>query len=201
MSLASAGNMLRGRAVLLVVGLLVSAAGGARAEAEADCRPPTPTPRSSPTARPTGIGFNLGIASAVGVAGLTVTRAFFDCLRVELGGGAGWSGWQLSLMPKVGVDLSSAGVHYLVFGAGVALTLPGYAASTFMADGHPVWLNAEIGYEARAENGFAFAIAAGVTRGLGGGRICVADCGDPSNLEEVSHFIGPQFRLQFAYWF
>jgi hypothetical protein len=193
-------DMLPGRSALVVAGLLMSATGGARAEAEADCRPPTPTPRSSPTARPTGIGFNLGIASAVGVVGVTVTRAFFDCLRVELGGGAGWSGWQLSLMPKVGVDLSSAGVHYLVIGVGVGLTLPGYAASTFMADAHPVWVNAEIGYEARADDGFAFAIAAGVTRGLGGGRICVADCGDPSNLEDVSHFIGPQFRLQFAYW-
>src|SRR2546423_1822090 len=45
-------------------------------------------------ARQTAVGADLGFASAVGMAGVTLTREILDHARVEVGGGYGYSGTQ-----------------------------------------------------------------------------------------------------------
>lgn len=187
----------------LVLALLRAFAGAARAETKDECESKPFAPWSQ-TSRPTGIGADLGLASAVGFTGLTITRAFLECFRVELGGGVGYSGWQLSLMPKVAVDLAH-GIHYLVIGVGVSVAFPTQTAlfGPVVATGHPVWLNVDaLGYEVRDANGFSFAFAIGVTRGLGGGQVCrYVECSSPSDMGDVNGVWSPHTRMQFAYWF
>ena len=47
------------------------------------------------------VGVDVGLGSAVGAAGLTYTLAPVPWLRLEVGGGVGISGTQLSAMPKL----------------------------------------------------------------------------------------------------
>ena len=114
----------------------------------------------------TAIGADVGFASPVGFAGVTVTREVLDHARLEIGGGWGYSGWQLSLMPKVSLGNSR---DWFVAGAGVSVswpTDPRYAA------GHPVWLNVDVGGgEHRFASGLAVSGSVGFTGGLGGGEI------------------------------
>jgi hypothetical protein len=69
--------------------------------------------------------------------------------------------------------------------------------------GYPVWLNVDaMGYEHRFGNGLAFSLTMGLTAGLGGGRVCPPPDGcEPQFLEDVTHYWGPQARLQLSYWF
>lgn len=154
--------------------------------------------RSAPVrAQETGVGLNVGLASAVGFGGVTVTRSFFEHVRLEIGGGLGYSGWQLSLMPKL--VLGTGRVRF-VAGAGVAVAWP---ADSRVAAGHPVWLNVDLlGMEFRFDSGFAIFNSVGITGGLGGGELCVpADGCEPQFLRNVDHYWSPQARVGVAYWF
>ena len=144
----------------------------------------------------TGIGVDIGIGSALGLAGVTVTEAFGRFARLEVGAGYGWSGYQLSLMPKV--VLGEPHDHF-VAGIGVSVALPDNA---LFASGHPVWLNIDaIGYEHRFDTGIALSAALGVTGGLGGGAICFPDGCEPQFLNSVTEYWFPQGRVGVAYWF
>ena len=202
MSLAVGDGMATAARAFLVLALLLASAGAARAAETIEGCESKPLAPSSQTSRPTGIGADVGLASAVGFAGLTITRAFLECFRIELGGGIGYSGWQLSLMPKLAFDLAH-GVHYLLIGAGVSVAFPTQTDSFAVATGHPVWLNVDaLGYEVREAHGFSFAFAIGVTRGLGGGQICrYVECSSPSDMGDVAGVWSLQTRLQVAYWF
>jgi hypothetical protein len=196
------GMVTAARAVLVLALLLASAGAASAAETIEGCES-KPLGPFSQTSRPTGIGADVGLASAVGFAGLTVTRAFAECFRIELGGGIGFSGWQLSLMPKLAFDLAH-GVHYLVIGAGVSVAFPKPESLASVATGHPVWLNVDaLGYEVRDQYGLSLAFAIGVTRGLGGGQVCqyVVECNPAEDLEDVSDYWNFQTRIQVAYWF
>ena len=186
----------------LGLALLLASAGAARAAETMDGCESKPLAPTSQTSRPTGIGADIGVGSAVGFAGLTITRAFAECFRIELGGGIGYSGWQLSLMPKLAFDLAH-GVHYLVIGAGVSVAFP--KPETFgPATGHPVWLNVDaLGYEIRDQYGLSIAFAIGVTKGLGGGQVCqyVVECNPAEDLADVEDYWNFQTRIQVAYWF
>jgi hypothetical protein len=199
--LRAADIMATAARAVFVLFLLLGSAGAASAEPEEGCESKPFEP--SQASRPTGIGADAGLGSAIGFAGLTVTRVFLDCFRIELGGGFGYSGWQLSLMPKIAVDMAH-GKHYLVIGAGVSVAFPTRTeAFGTTATGHPVWLNVDgLGYEVRNQDGFSFAAAIGVTRGLGGGTVCrYVECSAPDDMGDVAGVWSFQTRIQFAYWF
>lgn len=148
-------------------------------------------------AHPHAIGVDIGFASAVGAAGITFTQAFGQTFRIEAGVGRGFSGTQVSLMPKI--VLGGARDHF-VTGIGIAYTI---SPDTRFTDGNPVWLNIDaLGYEHLFASGFAFSFAVGIDRGLGGGRFCVVECdASPFDKQDVRTLAGPQARMGIAYWF
>jgi hypothetical protein len=146
----------------------------------------------------TAIGLDAGVASAVGFLGVTLVRAFGEYVQIELGTGIGYSGYQFSLMPKVVFGYPR---NHFVAGVGLSVADPTNSSN---ATGHPVWLNVDAaGYELVSNYGFAFLIAAGVTRGLGGGSLCTAieGCQPEDKLTDVATLWSPQFRVVYAYWF
>ena len=151
-------------------------------------------------ARPTGIALNGGIASAVGLGGLTVTREVGRCVRIELGVGYGFTGWQLSVMPQLTGD-HGRGVHFFVMGVGLSISFPD---QPYEVTGNPVWLNLDlIGYERRFASGLSLGFVLGATIGLGGGRLCAsieAGCGE-EQFHDVRGVWSPQTRLKIGYWF
>ena len=135
--------------------LLLAAPLSARAQALADGDGPQP--------RPTTLRLDLGVASAVGTLGITLTRTFDDFFQLEAGVGTGYSGTQLSLMPKI--VLGSRDVFF-VSGAGFSVAVP---TDPLHSTGHPVWLNVDaVGLELISTHGFTFEGSAGITKGLGG---------------------------------
>jgi hypothetical protein len=68
--------------------------------APVDAAAAPPTTQVTEGAR-TGLGVDLGIASAVGLGGVTLTRQLASHVRLEAGVGLGVTGIQLSLMPEV----------------------------------------------------------------------------------------------------
>jgi hypothetical protein len=150
--------------------------------------------------RPTAIALNWGLASVVGVFGVTLTRALDRSFRVEAGAGLGFSGYQLSLMPKA---VFFEGRDHVITGAGLAVAFP---ANPKVSDGHPVWLNVDaIGYEHRFPNGASVSVFAGITYGLGGGNFCddgiALLCNQSTDKYPVRGQGGAQTRIQFARWF
>ncbi len=106
-----------------------------------------------------------GIASAVGFGGIALQAQPAENARVELGGGYGITGWQLSLMPKYAIDAGNH-THYLIgFGPSVSLKKldPAQYASEFHSTGVGVWLNAEAGLEHVLDSGVVFFVAGGLT--------------------------------------
>ncbi len=171
-------------AVVAVAALLLGAVRPARAE------------------RDTAIGIDNGFASAVGIFGVTLTRAVGDNFRLEAGTGIGATGFQLSLMPQF---VTGEGRNHFVAGAGVAVALP---INDHTTEGHPIWLNLDaLGYEHRFASGFSVSFALGITIGLGGGRYCRFSfdsdgvCDRPADKENVRGLWTPQGRFQLAYWF
>jgi hypothetical protein len=183
------------RALLVPVLVVSFLAGGPRGAHAAEVVSATAAAnREAPT---TAIGVELGLGSAVGLAGFTLTQALGPWLRLELGGGYGVTGYQLSVMPK----LAFGDRHdHFVAGVGVALAFPTDAR---VASGHPLWLNIDAaGYEHRFDSGFALSATFGVTGGLGGGQICLPPDGcEPQFLRPVSAYWMPQGRIGAAYWF
>jgi len=145
----------------------------------------------------TALGLNLGIGSEVGFAGVTLTQSIMKRARLELGGGYGYSGYQLSLMPRLA--LGDGPVRFIA-GAGVSVAFP---TDPRVASGHPVWLNLDVaGGEYRFRSGVAISGNVGFTGGLGGGTLCFPEDGcEPQFLLPVTHFWGPEARVGVAYWF
>jgi hypothetical protein len=163
---------------------------------DATAETPTPTPDLTERAR-SAVGLDLGIASAVGLGGVTLTRQVTSHLRVEAGVGLGITGVQLSLMPKV---VFGGERDYFVAGAGISVTV---LSDSQYVSGYPLWLNVDaLGYEHQFDSRLAFSLALGLTGGLGGGRVCLPPDGcEPQFFEDVTHYWGPQARLQLSYWF
>jgi hypothetical protein len=146
---------------------------------------------------PTAVGVDLGVASALGLGGVTLTRRLASHLRLEGGVGLGITGVQLSLMPKL---VFGGERDYFIAGAGISVTV---LSDSQYVSGHPLWLNVDaMGYEHQFDSGLAFSLALGLTGGLGGGRVCLPPDGcEPQFFEDVTHYWGPQARAQLAYWF
>jgi hypothetical protein len=174
-----------------VATLLVAApiSGSAQALAEGDGPPP----------RPNTLRLDVGVASAVGTLGIAFARTFGGLLQMEAGVGTGYSGTQLSLMPKI--VLGSRDV-YFVTGAGLSVASP---TNPLHATGHLVWLNVDaVGLELISRHGFTFQGSAGITKGLGGGSICtnwIDGCEPGEKLPNAATVWGPQFRVGWGYSF
>jgi hypothetical protein len=127
-----------------------------------------------------------------------VTEAFGRFARLEVGAGYGYSGYQLSLMPKI--VLGEPHDHF-VAGVGVSV---GFPTDARVATGHPIWLNIDaLGYEHRFDTGIALSAAFGASGGLGGGQLCAppADGCEPQFQHPVTQYWFPQGRVGVAYWF
>jgi hypothetical protein len=144
---------------------------------------------------------DLGIASAVGFAGVTYSLAPTTGFLAELGVGVGASGLQLSVMPKLVIGASA---HRFIIGAGPSVGIPGVTIVTNNGpfgsneNEHVVtpWLNAEIGYDYRSRTGAAFLVAGGITVGLAHGCAVSID-----SCTELYGLILPQIRVGFGHWF
>ena len=106
-----------------------------------------------------GVFANLGVFSAVGFGGLTYAYAVSENWAVEAGLGLGLTGVQLSLMPKLAFGRN----HRFVVGLGpsVGSMLDGQNTTS-------LWLNGDLGYEFRDDNGFSVSFVGGFTKGIAG---------------------------------
>ncbi len=156
---------------------------------------------------------DVGFASALGFGGLAFSGAPSRWFLVEAGVGYGFTGLQLSLMPKV--TLGSLQDRF-VAGVGIALALSnGHSLPSFLEpDGSTAsstatvwWLNLDlVGYQHRFRNGVAVLAAAGMYLGLGGTaancRSSPAEsCHAPSEYDHPTHWRGFQTRIGVGYWF
>jgi len=151
--------------------------------------PRAPAPGSDALPK-NALAFNVGFASAVGVVGVPYMVTPMAPLELELGWGAGYSGLQLSFMPKLSFGTRN---HRVTTGIGIASTV----AASDVTRGHPSWLNADIlGYEFRSDGHFFFAAAVGLYKGLGGGGVCQGDCeGGNQYATDVTKLVGFQSRV------
>jgi hypothetical protein len=175
---------------VVVATLLVAAPILVRAQALAE--------RDAPAPRPNTIRLDAGIGSAVGFLGITLTRTLESSLEIEAGVGTGFSGTQLSLMPKI--VLGGREVHF-VSGVGVSIASP---TNSLHSTGHPIWLNVDaVGIELVSSYGLTFLASAGITRGLGGGGICTSidGCEPEEKLSSVAGVWSPQLRAGWGYTF
>jgi hypothetical protein len=141
------------------------------------------------------LALNVGLGSAVGYLGATYAHEPLEFLQLEGGVGLGFSGLQLSAMPKLVI---CGGSNCFISGAGVSLSFPTSTA----AKGLPTWLNVDaVGYEYRSASGTSFFCAAGFGVGLGGGQACTGfiDCGDPTPNVRGHWFM--QTRVGVGYWY
>ena len=148
------GRHLRALATLGMAGLWFLVRGAAAAPASDE---PTPRPPAPPPPLPASfhrVGFELGLGSAVGTTGLTYWAAPNRWLRAEVGIGHGFTGLQLSVMPKVALG------SFLV-GAGLSFSR-GEDAHDKM---HEVfWANLDaLGYELRWPGGLSLVLIGGAT--------------------------------------
>ncbi len=178
-------------AIACLSSLLVAARPARAAQPQIE-RAPLPTLRHD-------VRLNFGYASAVGFAGMTYTFSPAPVLELEGGVGYGYSGVQLSLMPKLSVGSEH---HRFIAGVGLSASLDPERAETLHTG---AWLNAEIGYTYRGAGRLSLLIAGGVTAGLGGKMhaLCIMDC-DPSRTGpgiDVAGKVAPQFRVASGWWF
>lgn len=135
-----------------------------------------------------------GFLSATGFGGINYIFAPVEMFNLEAGVGYGFSGVQISLMPKIAAG--SRNDRY-VGGVGLALAIP-TGNSAIETPG--LWLNADIaGYEHRFDCGVSLSIALGLTAGLAGGKW--HGISEHSESESLLGVIFPQGRLSLAYWF
>jgi len=150
-----------------------------------------------PTASRHRFGLDLGVASAVGTAGLTYQLVALPWLRVEAGAGYGPTGAQLSLMPKVA--LGGPRCHFAAgFGASVATGGSQAAAGHGPTPSAIPWLNLDaVGFECRSRSGLSFQGALGVTMPLADFHWDLAEVGDTLHVGSVL----PQGRVGVGWWF
>ena len=165
--------------------------------AESEVAPEPAQPSDEPwSALPQTVGsfalaLNLGVGSAVGLMGATLSYSGLGPLEVELGVGLGLSGVQASAMLKLGL-LGNRTSRFVV-GLGVADTVSHQYNRE--VTGNPIWLNVDLlSYESRGVVFLSFAL--GVTRGLGGGTYDFGDSGANSLTDQVL----PQVRIMMGGW-
>lgn len=154
-----------------------------------------------PHRRRHGVFGNLGFFSAVGFAGVSYAYAPSEQAVLEAGVGYGLSGLQWSLMPKYTIGRT----HRLVLGLGPSLGM------RLDQNAAALWLNGDVGYEVRADNGMSVTLVMGFTKGITG---CIAErCrpggggwGDDSEArasfsERAADYQSVQTRVIVGKWF
>jgi hypothetical protein len=141
------------------------------------------------------VAFNLGLGSAVGLAGVTYSHMLLSVLEAEAGVGVGLSGVQVSLMQKIALGGPS---FRLVAGVGVS-----FSAGNSLGDDtrtHYFWLNVDaLGFEVRTRSQWDFSLALGVTHVFGKPIWVMGDCERPQNCSGDSTF--PEIRMGVGRWF
>lgn len=163
--------------------------------------PPAPaTPAAPPPSSTQEVRVDLGLASAIGFAGVTYSVSPAPGFLIELGAGVGYSGLQLSAMPKL---VFGGSTGRFVVGAGPSVAIPGVHIVTTdplgsNTDEHVVtpWLNVEIGYDYRSTTGTSFLVAGGITVGLAHGCAVSID-----SCTELYGLVLPQVRVGLGRWF
>jgi hypothetical protein len=151
-------------------------------------------------ARKSRLQASFGIASPVGEIGASYTYAPRPEVEFELGAGLGFTGFQLSTMPKLSFGNKT---NRIVLGLGPSVSMDSSTTPHQHYVGY--WLNGEVGYERRTPSGFAVLVAAGFTAGLAGevrGH-CSTDCIGDARIgsEAIAGKIYPQARIAFGRWF
>ena len=192
------------KSVSFAVALWVGATSAARAGEGGFIAPPpalAPTPLLPPApddpwrAGTNTVAFNLGIGSAVGVAGLTYSRLIGSLFETELGVGQGFTGIQLSLMQKIAVGVGRA---RFIMGVGLA-----YSPGGPLVDGpreRSLWLNLDLaGIEVRTSSHFVFFASIGDTHVIGAPlELLSIDCSDSTTACANASHDFPQVRLGFG---
>jgi hypothetical protein len=174
-------------AARVAVAIVVVLAAGSAAAEEA---PPAPWQR---------FGFDLGVASAVGLAGVDYQLAPWRWSRLE--GAVGWgpTGVQLSIMPKLALGSGSCA---FVAGAGASLAIGGQQAMTGPEhEPRPLvipWLNVDVpGVECRTPSGLSVQATLGFTMPLVDFHWDLADVGATMHAGSIL----PQGRVGVGWWF
>jgi hypothetical protein len=142
------------------------------------------------------LGVDVGVASALGFAGLGYQIAPVPWLRMEAAVGLGATGTQLSLMPKLAIGSESCVV---IFGLGASLAVYGTPQSSHGPEADPIpWLNLDApGIECRSDSGVSFQATFGLTMSLAKVHYDIADIGDTLPVGSVL----PQVRAGLGWWF
>jgi hypothetical protein len=177
----------------LALALLMLASGAALAQESSHALP-------SETAKRNLVQGSLGLGSPVGAMGISYTYAPIPEAGVELGGGLGFSGYQLALMPKLSLG---NGRDRFVVGVGPSLSIDRWQAPQKTYVGY--WLNGEVGYQHQTASGLSVLVAAGFTYGLGGeirGHEASA-YGDSARAwdQPIAGRLLPQGRIAVGRWF
>jgi hypothetical protein len=153
----------------------------------------------TPPVHENAIALNLGVGSAVGLFGVSFERFVEDGV-VETGAGLGFTGPQLSIMPKIALG---DGRHSFISGIGVAAAFYGNQADYPGREHQPKppiiwWVNADlVGYQYRGDRGY-FLLAAGFAMNLNAFHYDIF--GDVGGLYTAFSF-SPQARLAFGVQF
>ena len=144
---------------------------------------------------------SIGMGSAVGEIGASYTYAPHPMVEFEFGLGLGFTGFQFSAMPKLGLALNKSDRLLIGAGPSASLDFATHPSRNYLG----YWLNAEAGYEHQTASGFSILVAAGVTYGLGGDMRghCGVDCGSDTQVgkDPVAGKIYPQARVALGRWF
>jgi hypothetical protein len=171
----------------LVVMLLLAEGATGRATAE----------EHSPPIMRQRVGLELGVASAVGIAGVDYQFAPSPWLRLE--GGAGWgpTGAQFSIMPKIALG---SGRCAFIAGFGPSLAVGGQQAAAGHGPnpGTIPWLNLDVpGIECHSRSGVSFQATVGLTMPLVDFHWDLADVGETTHAGALL----PQGRVGVGWWF
>ena len=143
------------------------------------------------------VGLSIGVASAVGAAGVTYDVAVSRFFRGEAGVGWGFTGLQLSAMPKIAIGGGTC-AYILGFGAALALGGPSVEAGHGPAPSTIPWLNFDaLGVECRTRGGFSLSGALGLTMPLRAFHWDFSELGDTVKAGSVL----PQGRFGVGWWF
>ena len=170
--------------LLVALGVLLLATGVARAD--------DAFPRNR-------LQFDLGFASEVGEGGFTYAFRPVQPFELELGVGYGFTGVQLSAMPRLLFgNRENAFTVGVGFSVSPSVRTVGYDPGTGNYDAHTAvpWFNAELGYLFESDSGFALLVAGGATVSLGDAEIPGFDDGI-----QLSGMVLPTFRIGFGYAF
>jgi hypothetical protein len=149
------------------------------------------------------VGVDLGVASAIGGIGAAYQFAPSHVVRLEGGVGVGFSGVQLSFMPKL---VAGRGTCGFVAGFGAALAVggpfgegqPEPGAQAVPQPSTIPWLTLDVpGLECHSDAGFSFEATLGLTMTLATFHYDIADTSATLHAGSLL----PQLRFGLGYWF